>query len=243
MVKLFCMGNALMDTLINVEEETLNELNIEKNNMTGVNKERLLFLKDFFKDKNKLFQAGGSSPNTAVAAAQLGTQTDLYCVIGKDEMGEMFTKETKSSGVNCLFKIMPDEPTSNCVSLITPDSNRSFNSYFDTATKFCLDSFPFEELKSSDCFHLTAYTLNSESYPTIKKILDFAKQNNILISFDLANPLTIQQNKKTVKEICNDYADIKLGHIYCHPALHLHAMLPGKTGQIIESILLRFLGD
>ena len=208
-----------MDVLVNVEEKTIQELNIVKNNMNQINKERLFFLQNYFKNYKQLYQAGGSNPNTAAIAAQLGTLTTLYGVIGEDETGRRFTKETQKTGVNYKFKTMPDEPTSNCISLITPDTNRTLNTHFDTATKFCLDSFPFEELKTSDIFHLTAYTLNPESYKVIKQILEFAKYNNITISFDLSNPLTIRQNLKIVREICTNYADIIFGNEHEFPEL------------------------
>ena len=60
---IICIGNALVDSLDQIEEFVIDELNLNKARMTLVDKERSNFLLQNM--KNPTYEAGGSAANTA----------------------------------------------------------------------------------------------------------------------------------------------------------------------------------
>ena len=77
---IICIGNALVDSLEQIEEFVIDELNLNKARMTLVDKERSNFLLQNM--KNPIYEAGGSAANTAYWISQLGGKAGF---IGKSQ--------------------------------------------------------------------------------------------------------------------------------------------------------------
>ena len=68
------LGNALVDTEIEVSEKNLSELGIEKGLMTLVDEERQYFLQENLSDHMVMSKraCGGSAANTVISLSQFG---------------------------------------------------------------------------------------------------------------------------------------------------------------------------
>ena len=75
------LGNALVDTEIEVTDNNLNDLGIEKGLMTLVDEERQHFLLDNLADHMVMSKlaCGGSAANTVISLSQFGGKSFFSC--------------------------------------------------------------------------------------------------------------------------------------------------------------------
>ena len=94
---IICIGNALVDSLEQIEEFVIDELNLNKARMTLVDKERSNFLLQNM--ENPIYEAGGSAANTAYWISQLGGEVGFIGKISNDKLGNQFQSSLKESGL------------------------------------------------------------------------------------------------------------------------------------------------
>ena len=97
---IICIGNALVDSLTQIEESKINELSLNKARMTLVDKERSNFLLQNM--ENPIYEAGGSAANTAYWISQLGGEVGFIGKISNDKLGNQFQSSLKESGLKIL---------------------------------------------------------------------------------------------------------------------------------------------
>ena len=93
------IGNALVDTEIEINDTDLESLGIEKGVMTLIDDERFTDLLKNFQDKAHKQACGGSAANTIITAQQFGAQTYYTCRVSSDETGRFYTRDLLRNGV------------------------------------------------------------------------------------------------------------------------------------------------
>ena len=97
---IICIGNALVDSLTQIEESKIDELKLNKARMTLVDKDRSNFLLENM--NNPIYEAGGSAANTAYWISQLGGDVGFIGKISDDVLGKQFQTSLKVSGLKDL---------------------------------------------------------------------------------------------------------------------------------------------
>ena len=91
---LICVGNAIVDILVKVEDTLLNTNNLIKGSMSLVNNEE--FDNIFSKISEYKIESGGSAANTAVGYSSFGGKSIFVGSVGKDNFGSSFKKNLHS---------------------------------------------------------------------------------------------------------------------------------------------------
>ena len=83
----YAIGAALVDTEIDVSDQDLEQLSIEKGMMTLVDEARQSEIKQHLADKlaSANHTCGGSAGNSVIAASQFGAPTYMSCLVANDE--------------------------------------------------------------------------------------------------------------------------------------------------------------
>ena len=127
-------------------EQFLSEEGISKGAMNLVSRERsnnILKLVQPIKET-----AGGSAANTISTLAKLGLKTGYIGKIAGDPKGELFKKDLLDNSIFYNTEFLDKgytESTGKCIVLITPDKERTMNTYLG-ATEFLTDIDIDEEL-------------------------------------------------------------------------------------------------
>ncbi len=204
----FGIGNALMDTLIEVDDKDIQDLELKKGNMHLVEDVHLNFVTNFLKNKNAKKQAGGSVSNTVAGVANLGGKSFFTGKIGRDKLGFDYEMIMSRQGVYCDLK-KDYVGTGNVISLITKDSERTFITYLGSAVRFTKKDINKKELLKSKILHLEGYMF--ENFNLKKATLyamKIAKKYNIIVSIDLSDSALIERNLKELRRIVKKYCDI-----------------------------------
>lgn len=190
------IDNLLVDYVAEVDESVLKEFMLEKGIMHLRDADTIKKLKPKLKNVEK--HPGGSASNVIHGIANLGLKAALGGSIAEDEDGKIFTKDLEETGVkNCITHKKSD--TGIAASLITPDRERTFIVHYGAADQYKPRDLDKETLKKSKYLHLTGYGFESMN-KTVRKAASIAKNHDVEVSFDLADPKVIQRNKKGLKK-------------------------------------------
>jgi sugar/nucleoside kinase (ribokinase family) len=79
--------------------------------------------------------SGGSAANTMAGIASLGGKAAYIGKVRNDQLGTVFAHDIKAIGVHYRTKPMLDgPPTAHCMIMITPDAQRSMNTFLGAST-------------------------------------------------------------------------------------------------------------
>ncbi len=185
------IGNALVDIEFEVSPTQLKELQIDKGVMTLVDELRHWDLVDTLKAFPCKKSCGGSAANTMVALSQLGSKGFYSCKVAADETGSFFLEDLLRCGVETNLQHQHREAgiTGKCLVFVTPDADRSMNTFLGITGNFSTDELVAEELKNSEYLYIEGYLMPS---PTGKEAAirarEIAEEAEVKTSLSLSDP-------------------------------------------------------
>ena len=131
------IGAALVDTEIRVRDDDLARMRVDKGLMTLVDENRQSELLGLL--QGHLVEAshasGGSAGNSMIATAQFGGPTFMSCKVADDADGDIYLADLAAAGVeHCLNGERAPGTTGKCLVLITPDAERSMNTFLGVSS-------------------------------------------------------------------------------------------------------------
>jgi len=204
----FGIGSALMDFLVEVEDNELSELNLKKGQFHLIDEEdSKKLLKKIKKYPVKTFP-GGSCANTLHGVAIFGGNPVFCGKIGRNSHGDIYEEKMFKSGVKPRLA-RSEKITGHAITFITPDSERTFATYLGAALELKKADIFLEDLKQSRILHIEGYQLEDKGLRDVSsQAMQFAKKHNIKISVDLGDSGIVARNKADILKIIEKYADI-----------------------------------
>ncbi|OYV36078.1 MAG: adenosine kinase [Acidocella sp. 20-61-6] len=131
------IGNAIVDLLKPADDGFLSRHDMPKGSMSLIDAETATRLTGLMQDG--ITASGGSVANTCAVAAGLGARVAFLGKVADDEMGEVFRREITALGVHYpTRKLAGGAPTARCLILVTPDGQRTMNTYLGAGGEFSL---------------------------------------------------------------------------------------------------------
>ena len=166
----------MVDSLQKIEEEVIDQLSLNKARMTLVDKDRSNILLDSMTNPTRA--AGGSAANTAYWVAQLGGDVGFIGKISDDVLGKQFKESVKESGLKdyTVFE-SEDNQTGHCAIFITPDGERTMNTYLGAGAHLSIEDLDEKAIDSAEILYMEGYLWDR---PTSKEaFLHAAKLNKL----------------------------------------------------------------
>lgn len=159
----YAIGNALVDMEYEVHEEFFNKHKIDKGLMTLVDEDRQNYLLEALGTAPKKQQCGGSAANTAIASAQFGAKTFYSCKVAKDPIGNFYFQDLLDNGVssNLQHQDREDGVTGKCLVLITPDAERSMNTFLGITSSISKTQVDPDAIRQSKYMYMEGYLVAS----------------------------------------------------------------------------------
>ena len=123
-----CIGNAIVDILASTEDDFLVKEGLSKSSMHLIDAERADAL---YAHMGPAIEAsGGSAGNTAAGLASLGGRAAFIGKVADDAFGAIYRHDMQAIGVDFATPPLIDgAPTARSMILITPDGERTMNTY------------------------------------------------------------------------------------------------------------------
>lgn len=207
-IKIYGIGNPLIDILVFVDDDELAALGLHKGTMHLIDEERRAELITFISKKKAVYRCGGSCPNTIITMSALGEPGIAAGKTGNDEFHEIYKRTLTETGAFDQLTTC-DKPTGSSIILISPDRERTMNTYLGANRFFGPEDVDEKSIAQAEIFHFTGYMWDTESQKAaVLKAIDIAHRHETLISFDIADPFAVSRNREAFFQLIQKHADI-----------------------------------
>ncbi|MCF6342596.1 MAG: adenosine kinase [Bacteroidales bacterium] len=206
MTKVLGIGNALVDAIIKLENDSLfEELGFPKGSMQLVDEKTSAMIQEKSRHLEKEMASGGSAANTIHGLAKLGVETAFIGTIGEDETGRFFRDDLEKSKIKPLLNISTT-PSGLANAMISKDGERTFGTFLGAAIELSGDDLSRGQFEGYSYLHVEGYLV--QNHNLLETILKLARQAGLQISLDLASFNVVEDNLGFLKTMVNEYVDI-----------------------------------
>jgi sugar/nucleoside kinase (ribokinase family) len=126
------IGNAIVDVIARTEEDFLLKQGMHKGAMALIDEARAQAIYDAMGPA--IETSGGSAANTIVGLASFGSRAAFIGKVKNDELGRAFAHDIRAAGATFTTPAATEGPsTARCYVLVTPDGERTMNTYLGAA--------------------------------------------------------------------------------------------------------------
>jgi len=226
----------MVDSLQKIDEEVIDQLQLNKARMTLVDKDRSNFLLEVM--SNPIQAAGGSAANTAYWAAQLGGEVGFIGKISNDDLGKQFKASVKKSGLKDFTVFETEEnQTGHCAIFITPDGERTMNTYLGAGAFLSIKDLNEDAIKSAEILYMEGYLWDK---PTSKEAFLYAAKLNKLSggknAITLSDVFCVEMHRESFIEFIKDSIDF----VFCNEEEITALTMKNSTDEAIDFFLDQF---
>jgi sugar/nucleoside kinase (ribokinase family) len=150
------IGNAIVDVIARAEDDFLVRQSMSKGTMALIDEARAEAIYDAMGPA--IETSGGSAANTIVGLASLGARTAFIGKVKGDVLGRTFAHDIRAAGVDFNTPPAADGPsTARCYVLVTPDGERTMNTYLGAAQDLHPNDVDEEAVGSAAITYLEGY--------------------------------------------------------------------------------------
>ncbi len=203
------IGNAIVDVIANVDDDFLAKHDMKKGSMQLVSEDeaRQVYGEiDIVKE-----MPGGSAANTIAGLASFGSKTAFIGKVKDDPLGNVFERGLKRLGVNCnIRKGKVGIPTGYCVVLVTPDAQRTMNTFLGASETLGPDDIDGDVISDSSVTYLEGYLCGGkESKKAFLKAIEISHKNGGKTALSLSDSLCVDCYRAEFLELVKkNYIDI-----------------------------------
>ena len=209
---IYGIGNALVDTEISVSNADLAAMKVDKGVMTLVDEARqselIGYLADHLVASHKA--SGGSAANTIIAASYFGCNNVYSCKVANDELGHFYINDIKAAGVSYPAHVnLQQGVTGKCLVMITPDAERTMNTFLGISEHLSVDELDVEAIAQSHFVYIEGYLVTSPTGRAAAIALrEHAEAHNTRTALSLSDPAMVQFFRDGLVEMIGGGVDI-----------------------------------
>ena len=206
------IGNAIVDILSQSEDKQLEELGIIKGAMNLIDEDRATLLYSAMGPAQKA--SGGSAGNTMAGVASLGGKGGYIGRIRNDQFGEAFQHDIRATGIRFENKPVTDGPsTGRCLIFITPDAERSMNTYLGACVHLTQDDIKDDMIKDAHVTYMEGYLFDSEEAKhAFIHAAEVAHANGRKVSITLSDSFCVNRHRTSFHHLVENHIDILFGN-------------------------------
>lgn len=202
------IGNALVDVLSHEADAFITEHGLVKGAMTLIETERA---EELYAAMGPGIEAsGGSVANSIAGVASFGGKAGYLGRVHDDELGTVFAHDMRSNGV--LFRAKPANdgpPTGRSLIVVTPDAQRTMNTYLGASAFFGPDDVDVEMISASRVTLLEGYLFDRpESKDAYWKASEIAHQAGRQVALSLSDTFCVERHRDDWLPLVSERVDI-----------------------------------
>lgn len=206
MDKIIGMGNALVDVLVRIDDDSLLEkLHLPKGSMQLIQEDTLSEIRKYTSGMKIHRSTGGSAGNTICALAALGANPGFIGKVGQDEMGTFFGDTLRQRGVNALLATC-DLPSGIASTFISTDGERTFGTYLGAAATLRAEDLSRKMFAGYNYLYIEGYLL--QDHDLMLRAVQLAKEEGLQVCLDMASYNVVEAERDFFDQLIVKYVDI-----------------------------------
>jgi sugar/nucleoside kinase (ribokinase family) len=187
------LGNALVDIFVEVSDAELAELGFERGTMRLVDLAEQQALLRRFHGREPRLVSGGSVANSVIACAQLGGRAAFIGCVGDDRYGLFYQAEFEELGVDIGNPVLVGEATGTCVSLLTPDAERTMRTCLAVSSHLAARHVDAARVQSAEWLFVEGYLFANPTGPeAIRQAVRIAKQHGVRVAVTCSEAFVVE---------------------------------------------------
>ncbi len=178
------LGNSLVDILLELTDAEFAALGFEKATMRLVEPAEQRQLFEAFRDHEPRLVSGGSVANSIIACSQLGGKGAFIGCVGDDRYGLHYSGEFDELGIEFCNAPLVGETTGTCVSIITPDAERTMRTSLAVSSHLAARHVDASRIQASEWLFIEGYVFANPSTGqyAIREAVRAAKAGNVRVA-------------------------------------------------------------
>lgn len=198
-------GSPIVDLLVHVKDEFLAGLEGDKGGMELVDAEAMAKILAAIDDE-PVMAPGGSAANTLCALGRLGAPVAFLGTLGDDADGAFYQAAfEKLGGDSARFRKTMAAQTARCLSMITPDYERTMRTDLGAAALLDPDGISAKDFDGCGHLHAEGYLLFNRALA--EAVLKSAKEAGCTVSLDLGAFEVVRASQDILERLLRDYVD------------------------------------
>ncbi len=200
MKRLCAIVQPVVDMLLTCEHSFLEEGGLVPGSYATHSKEDQEELIRRCGDAGVFLSVGGTATNSVACAQQLGVACSLVGLAGDDTYGGIFKEQAKFLGIETPLPLVPNSRTGTCVSLVTPDGERTMRTALGVASLFSSQHVPESVIAAHDWVLLEGYFLtgSDENFAALRKTIEVARRSGVKIAFAASANFVIDKKREVI---------------------------------------------
>lgn len=199
------VGSPIVDTLIRVENAVLATIGGEKGGMELVDEEWMAATLARIGGTH-IEAPGGSAGNTAAGLARLGARVSFLGKVGNDIGGRFYVDRFAELGGDTTRFKHGSVANGRCLSLVTPDSERTMRTNLGAAMTLSPDEVTSADFEGVRHAHIEGYLLFNPDL--MDKVLSSAVSTGCTVSLDLASFEVVNAAKDRLPGLLEHSVDV-----------------------------------
>jgi sugar/nucleoside kinase (ribokinase family) len=206
MEKIIGFGNALVDVLVRLQDDTiLEQMQLPKGSMTLTDEVQGRKLRACMEGLPIEQATGGSAGNAMLALARLGGKAGFVGKVGRDALGKFYEDNSKEVGIDARL-LQSDLPTGVAHIFISPDGERTFGTFLGAAATLQASDIVPELFEGVSMAHIEGYLV--QNHDLMEAICQTAMEQSVQLSLDLASYNVVASDLPYFRHLVQDYIDI-----------------------------------
>lgn len=206
MDKIIGMGNALVDVLVKIDDDSLlGKLHLPKGSMQLIQEDTLSEIRKYTSGMKIHRSTGGSAGNTVCALAALGANPGFIGKVGQDETGAFFGDTLRQCGVNALLATC-DLPSGIASTFISTDGERTFGTYLGAAATLRAEDLSRKMFAGYNYLYIEGYLL--QDHDLMLRAVQLAKEEGLQVCLDMASYNVVEAERDFFDQLIVKYVDI-----------------------------------
>jgi len=243
------IGNAIVDIIASADDGFLDRHGMTKGGMMLVDERRAEAI--YAQMGPAMISSGGSAGNTIAGIASLGGRTGYIGKVRDDELGRAFTHDITAAGT--IFRTPPASTgpaTAHCLILVTPDSQRTMNTYLGACVSIGSADIDDELVRSAQYTYLEGYLYDDPAAKHAFHVAaEIAHAAGRRVALSLSDAFCVERHRGDFLELVERHVDVLFGNqgeiealFECgwddaiarlRPSIALAAITRGPAGSVI----------
>lgn len=202
------IGNALVDVISHESEQFIVDRGIIKGAMTLIDEDQASDLYDATGPGVEI--SGGSAANTVVGIAALGGRVQYLGKVRDDQLGSVFGHDLRATGV--IYDVEPADngpSTGRCLILVTPDAQRTMNTYLGASVHFEPDDIDEQAIRSASVLYLEGYLFDRPAaQDAFRRAAEIARSAGRRVAVTLSDPFCVERHRDAFHDLLTSYVDL-----------------------------------
>jgi sugar/nucleoside kinase (ribokinase family) len=206
------IGNAIVDVLSRVEDQFVAQRGLRRGTMALIDAAQAETL--YAELPRERERSGGSAANTMVGIASLGGRAAFLGKVADDEAGRLFRRDIREAGVAYDTPLLSGSvPTGRCLVLVTPDGERTMQTYLGACILFGPDDVDARTVSASAVTYLEGYLWDP---PPAKEALlraaRLAHDAGRKVALSLSDPFCVERHREEFRQLIEEHVDLLFGN-------------------------------